>query len=307
MRMKRILPKTLTNMKTITKWLAASSGLAVLLFFAACNKENSSASSNIPSGQSKMSIFMADGPINFYKVLIDIRQVAVLIDTANQQNGDDDNDEWNDDFCGHHRDKDHKSLIWDTLSISPGIYDLLKLRNGADTLLGSGTYPTGKVIKVRVTLGSDNTIFTDSLTSYPLEVFGFHPYFDINVRRENVLSISNNDFKLWLDFNLERSIFFWSGTYYLKPYIIAFNDQKLSKIQGIVLPPGASPLVEAYNSSDTLYAIPGWSGNYAFRGVTAGTYTITILGHHGYNDTTLSNIVVDSSSITKVPSITLHK
>ena len=44
----------------------------------------------------------------------------------------------------------------------------MALRNGVDTLLGTGTYPTGKVLKVRVTLGSDNSIYTDSLTSYPL-------------------------------------------------------------------------------------------------------------------------------------------
>ena len=293
-------------MKTITKWLVITGSLALVLFIVACNKDNS-VSSNIPPGQSKMSVYVSDGPINFYKVLVDIRQVAVLIDTANQQNADDDHDEWDDNFCGHHRGQNNKSLIWDTLSITPGIYDLLQLRNGTDTLLGSGTYPNGKVVKVRITLGSDNTIFTDSATSYPLQVFGFHPYFDVNVRRDNVFSISNNNFKLWLDFNLQRSVFFWSGTYYLKPYVIAFNDKKLSKIEGIVLPAGASALVEAFNSSDTLYAIPEWDGDYKLRGVTAGIYSITILGHHGYNDTTLSNIVVDSSSVTKVPTITLHK
>lgn len=294
-------------MKTNTKWLTASCGLAVILFFAACSKNNSSSSSNIPPGKSKMSVYITDGPISFYKVLVDIRQIAILIDTATQQNANDDPDEWNDNFCGRGRGPNNKSLIWDTLSITPGVYDLLQLRNGVDTLLGSGTYPSGKVIKLKITLGSDNTLFTDSVTSYPLEVFGFNPYFIVNVSRENVYGVSNNDFKLWLDFNLQRSIFFWSGTYYLKPYLVAFNKIRLSKIEGFVLPPGASPLLEAYNSSDTFYAVPGWAGNYAFIGVTAGTYTLSVLGHHGYNDTTLTNIVVDSSSVTKVPTITLHQ
>ena len=293
-------------MKTMTKGLVASCGLAIILFSTACTKNNSS-SSNVPPGQSKMSVYITDGPIDFSKVLIDIRQVVVLIDTANQQNANDDNNQWDDNFCGHGRGQNNKSLIWDTLAISPGVYDLLQLRNGADTLLGAGTYPTGKVIKVRITLGSDNTIFTDSTTSYPLEVFGFHPYFDVDVRRENVFSVASNDFQLWLDFNLERSVFFWSGTFYLKPYIVAFNDKKLSKLKGQVLPGGSGALVEAYNSGDTLYAIPGWGGNYQFSGVNAGTYTVTVLGRQGYNDTTLNNIVVDSSSVTKVPTITLHK
>ncbi len=295
-------------MKTI-KWLAASCGLAIIIFSVACNKNNSaSSSSSIPQGQSKMAVYITDGPINFYKVLIDIRQVAVLIDTANTQNAPDLSNQWNDNFCGFGRGPNDKSLIWDTLSITPGVYDLMQLRNGTDSLLGSGTYPSGKVIKIRITLGSDNTIFTDSSTSYPLEVFGFNPYFDVNVSRENVNGISNNDFELWLDFNLERSVFFWSGTFYLKPYIVAFNKVKLSKIQGIVLPPGAAPLIEAISSSnDTLFAIPGWGGNYQFVGVAAGTYTLSIQGHNGYNDTTLTNIVVDSSSVTNVPNIVLHK
>lgn len=296
-------------MKTImTKGLAVTSAI-LLLLLVSCNKEASiNSGTNIPAGQSKMSVYMSDGPMDFYKVLVNISQVAVLIDTAIQQNDSDYANQWNNNYCGFHRGPNDKSLIWDTLNITAGVYDLLQLRNGVDTLLGTGTYPTGKVIKVRITLnGSGNSIYTDSLTSYPLVVFGPEPYFDVNVSRENVFSVSNNNFELWLDFNIERSVFFWSGTFYLKPYIVAYNDIRLSKIEGLVLPGGASPLVEAINGSDTLYAIPGWGGGYMFRGVTAGTYSLNILGRNGYNDTTLNNIVVDSSSVTRVPAITLHQ
>jgi hypothetical protein len=295
-------------MKTIKTKMLAYCGALMLLVFVACNKESSiNSGSNIPAGQSKMSVYMTDGPIDFYKVLIDIRQVVVLVDTSVQQNDSDNVNQWDNNYCGWHRGPGNKSLVWDTLAINPGVYDLLQLRNGADTLLASGTYPTGKVLKVRITLGSDNSIYTDSLTSYPLEVFGPEPYFDVNVSRENVFDISSDNFKLWIDFNLERSVFFWSGTFYLKPYLVAFNDMHLSKIEGIVLPPGQSPLVEAINGTDTLYAIPFWGGGYMFRGVTAGTYSVTFKGRNGYNDTTLSDIVVDSSSITKIPTVTLHQ
>jgi len=295
-------------MKTSTKWLAAAGSLAAFSLFLACNKDNSSGSNpNIPAGKSQVSVYLSDGPVSFYKVLVDIRQVAVLIDTAAIQTDSDRDDQWDVNYYGWHRDHDHKSVIWDTLSISPGVYDLLQLRNGVDTLLGTGTYPSGKVLKVRITLGSDNTIFSDSLTSYPLEVFGFLPYFDVNVRKENVFSVSNNDFKLWLDFNLQRSIFFWSGTYYLSPYVVAFNDHTGSRIEGSVLPPGASPLVEAFNATDTVYAVPGDRGHYLIRAVNPGTYSITIKGHNGYNDTTLNNIVVNGGHTTEAPAITLHK
>jgi hypothetical protein len=295
-------------MKTKTKWLAAFGSIALFLLFFSCNKDNSmNSGGNIPPGKSQVSIYMMDDPIAMVKVLIDIRQVAVEIDTATKQSEADEDDEWDDNFSGRHRDSDHKSVIWDTLHITPGVYDLLKLRNGTDTLLASGLFPSGKILKVRITLGSDNTVFTDSATSYPLEIFGSHPYFDINVRRENVSSISNNQFKLWLDFNLAKSIFFWNGQFLLKPNIVVFNDDESAKIKGVVLPEEAAALVTAFNSKDTLYSIPGEDGKYLFRDVNAGTYSITFKGEGGYSDTTINNIVVETGKRTEAPTVTLHK
>lgn len=302
-------------MKTVTKWLTtpkpvvgALAGLAAVLIFFACNKSNSSNSNpNIPKGQSQVSMYMMDGPINLYKVLIDIRQVTVEIDTATTQNAADHDDQWDDNYCGENRTASNKSVIWDTLSITPGVYNLLDLRNGTDTLLASGLYPTGKIIRIRITLGTDNTVYTDSTTHYPLEVFGPNPYFTINVGRTNVQDVTNNEFKLWLDFNLARSIYYWSGTYYLKPYFEVFNDMMSSKVQGTVLPPGAGALVMGVNGTDTIYAIPFWGGNYKFRNVSAGTWSFTFKGMNGYQDTTISNIAVDSTKTVTLPTITLHK
>jgi hypothetical protein len=294
-------------MKTVTKWLASGSGITALILFLACNKDNSGSSSNIPPGKTQLSVYMMDDPIPFSKVLIDIRQVVVEIDTADKQSGQDHDDQWDDSYCGWHRTTQNKSVIWDTLGITPGVYDLLALRNGTDTLLASGQFPSGKVLKVKITLGSDNTVYTDSATFYPLEVFGPHPYFTINVRRENIFDASSNDLKLWLDFNLQRSVFFWSGKYLLSPYVVAFNDVRAAKIQGRVLPERATALITALKGTDTLYAIPNGDGRYLFRGVPAGTYSLNFKGRNGYKDTTLSSIVVDSAKTAQAPSITLHK
>jgi hypothetical protein len=294
-------------MKTRTKWLASGIGAVALFLFFACSKNNSG-NSNIPAGKSQVSIYMMDDPIQFTKVLIDIRQVAVLVDTSSKQSDADEDDEWGDDFCGRHGDRDHKTLIWDTLKITPGVYDLLQLRNGTDTLLGAGLFTSGKILKIKITLGSDNKVYTDSTTSYPLEVFGPNPYFTINVRRENLSNVSNNDFKLWLDFNLSRSIFFWNGEFLLKPYITIFNDVVMARLKGQALPRMEVALVTAYNAKDTLYAIPSWDdGDYLIRNVPAGTYSINFKGRDGYKDTTISGIVVDSMKTTTAPTITLHK
>jgi len=296
-------------MKTMMKSLAAKLGIAAMILFFACNKDNSTGSgdSNIPAGQSKVSVFLMDGPATYDSVLIDIRQVVVEIDTATSQGAPDNDNQWDNNYCGWGRGPNNKSVVWDTLNITPGVYDLLELRNGAEMLLGSGTYPTGKILKVQITLGSDNSVYTDPTTSYPLVVFGPNPYFDINVSREDVDSVNQKDFQLWLDFSLTRSIFFWSGTFYLKPYVTAFNDLTTGRIHGVVLPPGASPLIEAVSGTDTVYAVPNWNGGYEVRGVSPGTYSLTVLGHNGYNDTTINNIVVTSGETTPAPTVTLHQ
>jgi hypothetical protein len=295
-------------MKTVTKWLAIAGGVSAVLLFFACNKNNSSSSNpNIPKGQSQVSLYMMDDPIQFSKVLIDIRQVAVEIDTASTQNSPDHDDQWDENFCGFGRTQSNRSVIWDTLSITPGVYDLLQLRNGTDTLLASGLYPNGKILKLKITLGADNTVYTDSTTHYPLEIFGPNPYFTVNVSRTNVANVTNNEFKLWLDFNLSRSIYFWSGTFLLKPVFVVFNDMVTAKVQGKVLPAGAAALVTAYNATDTLYAVPFWNGQYQFRGVPAGTWSFNFKGSGGYQDTTISGITVDSMKVVSLPTITLHR
>jgi hypothetical protein len=295
-------------MKTVIKWLTAGTGVTALLLLFACNKNNSSASNpNLPGGKSQVSIFMMDGPIQFDSVLIDIRQVVVEVDTATTQSSPDYPNQWDNNYFGWGRGPSNKSIVWDTLSITPGIYDLLQLRNGTDTLLASGLYTSGKILKIRITLGSDNSVYTDSTTSSPLVLFGPTPYFTINVSRTNVSDVTNNEFKLWLDFNLGRSIYFWNGKFLLDPYITVFNDVVTAKIRGQVLPFGASPLVTAYNATDTLYAIPSWNGQYLFRGVPAGTYSINFKGERGYQDTTINNIAADSMRTVTAPTITLHK
>ena len=295
-------------MKTKNAWLTAVVGVTAVLSIVACNKSSSSNSNpNIPKGESQVSLYMMDAPIQYDSVFIDVRQITVEIDTATTESAQDQPGQWDDNYCGWGRGPSNKSLIWDTLNITPGVYNLLALRNGTDTLLGSSLVANGKILKLRITLGNDNKIYTDSATSYPLEIFGPKPFFTINVSRTNVASVTNNEFKIWLDFNLARSVFFWNGEFLLNPYIVVFNDQMMAKLQGTVLPRGAGSLVTAINGSDTLYAVPFWGGQYQFRNVPTGTWSLTFKGFNGYQDTTIGNVTVDSMKVVHVPTVTLHK
>jgi hypothetical protein len=129
------------------------------------------------------------------------------------------------------------------------------------------------------------------------------------VRRVDVNAASSNDFQLWLDFNLQRSIFFWNGAFLLKPYIVVFNDQVQARIKGQALPLRKVALITAVsNNNDTLYAIPNWfDGDYLIRNAPAGTYSINFKGRDGYKDTTITNISVTAGQTTKAPTVTLHQ
>src|SRR6185436_10090979 len=98
-----------------------------------CSKEKSSDNATVPSGKQALSLYLTDGPTDYFdKVLIDIKSVKVLVDTCDKSRRRRDN--W---------DSTNHCAIWDSLSIAPGVYDLLTLRNGLDTLLASGTIPDG--------------------------------------------------------------------------------------------------------------------------------------------------------------------
>src|SRR5258708_16291287 len=116
-------------MKTVTKLLATGSALTALLLFFACNKNTSSSSnSNIPPGKSQVSIYMMDDPIQFAKVLIDIRQVVVEIDTATKQTDEVEGDQHCDNYWVRQHDECNKSDLWVTLSITTGVSVLLTPR-----------------------------------------------------------------------------------------------------------------------------------------------------------------------------------
>jgi hypothetical protein len=295
-------------MKTMSGWLTAFVGITTVISIVACNKNNSANSNpNIPKGESQLSVYMTDAPVQYDSVLINVQMVVVEVDTSTTQNAPDNPRQWDNDWCGVGRGPSNKSVIWDTLTITPGLYNLLALRNGTDTLLSSSLITTGKILKIKILIGSGNEVYIDSTAEYPLVVFGPSPWFTINVSRTDVATVTNNELQLWLDFNLNRSIFFWSGTFYLSPYIVVFNDHVMAKIEGTVLPHGAGALVEAINGSDTLYAIPWYSGQYEIRNVPTGTWSLTFKGDNGYQDTTISNIGVDSMKVVQVPTVTLHK
>src|SRR5262245_49448067 len=116
------------NMKSMSSLLKfAMIACAGAIIFYACSKEKSESTSTVPAGKQELNLYLTDGPSLFDKVLIDIKSVKVLIDTCDRTRKRHDREDW----C----DTTKHCTVWDSLKITPGVYDLLSLRNGLDTLL----------------------------------------------------------------------------------------------------------------------------------------------------------------------------
>ena len=108
--------------------------LSVAGLFAACNKENDN---------STLQVMLTDNPALYQEVNIDLVGVSVKLS------------------------KD--TTKWVELQPVAGVYNLLGLQNGVDTLIGTLILPTSVVKEIRLVLGPNNTIKDNGIV-YPLRI-----------------------------------------------------------------------------------------------------------------------------------------
>ncbi|OQP54664.1 hypothetical protein A4H97_22130 [Niastella yeongjuensis] len=264
------------------------------IVFYACSKDKSD-SSTVPSGKQELSLYLTDGPTDFFdKVNIDIKSVKVLVDTC--------------DKTRRRRDDDDsvQCKVWDSLSITPGVYDLLSLRNGIDTLLAGGMVKDGTIRRIVITLGTNNSIVKDSV-NYPLNLLNGQSI-TIKLFGHEWENFSSGRYRLWLDFDCGRSIVrLNNGKFNLVPFIRAFIIKESGSIKGVVKPGNSKSIVTVFNATDTAYALPWIDGQWKVRGLNTGTYSVYVNGGNGYQDTTINNVSVTVGKEANVGTITLHK
>ncbi|MBK6935803.1 MAG: DUF4382 domain-containing protein [Chitinophagaceae bacterium] len=137
-----------------------------------------------------MKIRLTDNPVNAEEVNVDIQQVRVNLQ---------------DDSTG-----------WVNLTTNAGIYNLLGLQNGVDTLLASGLLPTNYVKEIRFVLGSANSIKVAGV-AYPLTIpSGSESGLKIKVNKQLNTTLDS----LLIDFDAALSIHqVGTGIYHLKPVL----------------------------------------------------------------------------------------
>ncbi|HET9744686.1 MAG TPA: DUF4382 domain-containing protein [Chitinophagaceae bacterium] len=272
-------------MKT-TKQILIATGLVSAVVVYACQKETNSSLDQ----SSTLSVFLTDHqtPV-FDSVFIDIQKLEVKLEDDALANGG-----------------------WFSLAIRAGVYNILRFRNGLDTLFGTATLPNNRIRKIRLTLGTGSSVMKDN-QSFALKVNDNERQVVVNIDHSNFDIVAPGQVMFWIDFDAGRSIRVdnsGQGTnngFELRSHVKVFTHRNSGRIEGRVLPHAATPIVKAINGSDTATAIPEDDGDFKIVGLNAGIYSVLFDGTNGYRDTTVTNIIIKAGEDTHVPTITLRQ
>jgi hypothetical protein len=137
---------------------------------------------------------LTDGPVNLAEVNVDIREVRVKFS-----------------------DDTSSTTGWFTLNTHAGIYNLLGLQNGVDTLLATAPLPKDVVKEIRFVLGANNSVKDLLGNVYPLTIpSGSESGLKIKVSKKLSASLET----VLIDFDAALSIFqTGTGDYKLKPVL----------------------------------------------------------------------------------------
>lgn len=154
--------------------------ISVFALFA-CKKDNS---------QSTLKVHMTDGPTDADEVNIDLRSVEVKFD--------------------------NDSLHWVTLDTKAGIYNLLNLQGGVDSVIAQGSFPANQVVQeIRLIVGDSNSIKVNGQV-YPLTIpSGAETGLKIKVNKKLHATLEN----LLIDFDAALSIKEENDGYKLRPVV----------------------------------------------------------------------------------------
>lgn len=276
-------------MKTFMKISIGLFILSVICFYS-CQKEVNNNNVNPINTPHRATIYLTDHqtPV-FDSVFIDLQGLEVKLENDNMQNDG-----------------------WISLNIHPGVYNILRFRNGIDTLFASGTLPNARINKIRLTLGTQNSAMKNG-QRFQLRIKNEDMQVVLNIDESNFEINAPGSVRFWIDFDASQSIQVdnsGSGInngYRLKCDIKVFARANSGRIEGTVFPQAADVIVKAFNGSDTATAIPEHDGEFKIVGLNPGTYSVLYDGNNGYLDTTINNIVVGRGEDTHLRPVNLRQ
>lgn len=224
-------------------------GLVALTSLFSCSKNSKSGE------QSQLQIRLVDNPLpNVKEVWVDIQQVEVIVN-----------------------DSSHPIILG---GVHAGLYNLLELTNGKDTLLADALIPAGTISQVRLILGSNNYIITSTGAKIDLKTPSAQQS-GLKVQVHQQVS-GGTLYRLTLDFDVARSIVFAgnSANTILKPVlrILSFAPSG-GNIKGVVAPGSFVTAVMAIKGTDTIATTftNNLTGGYFIKDVPAGNYSLSFV------------------------------
>jgi hypothetical protein len=212
----------------------------------ACDQKD--ASENQPlGGKAVFQVRMTDFPANYDAVLIDIQEVQV-----------------------------HSNAVgWNSIETNSGVYDLLELTNGVDTVIAEDELPSGIISQMRFVLGDQNSVVVEGDT-LPLSIpSGQTSGLKLNLHYELMPGIS---YAVLIDFDAAASIHqTGNGNYLLKPVLKVIAQGTDGSIRG-QLDPQVFAQIYAIDpiSLDTSGAFANDEGKFMISGLHEGTYRVEV-------------------------------
>jgi hypothetical protein len=248
--------------------------LPALVFSACENKEE--------IGTATLKVRLTDAPGDYEAVFVDIQGVEI-----------------------HASETPDISEGWVALKgIRPGVYDLLTLTNGIDTLLASDVIPAGKLSQVRLILGDKNSIKIDGQT-YPLKTpSAMQSGLKLQV---NTTLQDGIVYTLLLDFDAARSVVKSgaSENYNLRPVIRTILEAKSGAIKGHISP-AQNAAVLAIAGTDTVGTFTDANGYFLVKGLEAGTYQVVLQPGDQQTDEVIENVSVTTGIVTNVGTVAIE-
>ncbi len=277
-------------MKSITKKIV-SIPLFLSVMALSCQKEGKSESNPVAINQPhNLTVFLTDDETPaFDSIFIDLRDLEIKVEEDSNSNG-----------------------RWITVPVRSGVYNILRLRNGIDTIFGAGGLPNARIEKLRLTLGHGNLAYKNG-QSIPLNLHDDDQQVEVELDHNNFDVTSPGQARLWIDFDAAHSIVSDNSGhgnnngFRLKSHLHIFGKSKSGSLEGRVLPTDAHVIVMAIAGTDTSMAISDdREGEFKFMGLRAGIYKILYDGRNGFMDTAVANIMVTDGEDEHLPVITLH-
>lgn len=190
------------------------------------------------------------------------------------------------------------------LNTKAGIYNLIDLANGKDTLIASANLEDATLQQIRLILGPNSNVVVDGDT-FPLSTPSAEQS-GLKLQVHQTLQ-AGVLYEVLIDFDANQSIVKeGNGSYKLKPVLRTIETAVSGSIKGSITPIGALATVTATSSTSVVYTSNVTStGGFVIMGLPAGTYSVTVTPLAPLNPVTKANVIVTTGVSTDIGLIAL--